>query len=842
MSYANFRTLTIDHTKVPNADQANLPVLFTCQCDTLNGAVDASQTNFTFTVGKQLQNGDYFRIGSEICLVVSGGNTTSQTVARAQKSTTGASHSNGATVINCFLSSSANGGGVTSASGFDFIFALNSNGSSPIAFERVVWDAVNGVTEAWLLIPSASHTTDTVIYVLWGDSGVTTDQSTPATVWAAYKNVEHFGDGTTISVADSTGVNTPTNHGVTATAARIPGGAGSFNGTTEYVDVGNTNSNFTGSITLECWVLANTTATAELIGNQDIGGNNGYQIVLAVAGPQAVFTCFLAVTAATVLSQYVPSNATPLTTGTWFHILATIQAGGGANCAACGVYIDGNPTAPQSIGVPGTGVIGAQTQTLTLGQISTLFFGGKLDECRTGNFWTSADLAKAGHNSQSSPSTFFSLGVISAPSEIHASATLTGTGTLTGRPTVLSSISFPNIFIDTAAPGSGFTGQARRFLEGGQGNYTLTVNQRGTGSIEFYVAGTDSYEPAIGSPVKISQGLSPFLGIVQLFAGIINDFDKKAISDFGDRFITLALGSLELYFDNVRIPPRAYLNFTPGQIVTDLFNTRMTGVPITLGTIEDGPRIPLKVFGKWERVSDAYSDLAVFCGFQWYVDHETSELNFRTPTSDINPTSLLSTMIEWDEGLSHKENRADFRDSQIVELAQAAASISGSVFAGDNSTKDFILDYLVEAVISASITDSTQATATGHFTGQPSPGDTISLSFVPITGVATHFAIIAPGTVNGASNFTFTVTALDDANNVIVGYSGTVHFTANSPNVGGLDVLPGDSGLVSGTGMFTAKFQAGFDISTGGNWLIATDTLDPAVTGRSGSINVVAVP
>ncbi len=413
MAYANVRSLTIDHTKVPNTDQANLQVLFTAQCDTLNGSVDSSQTNFTFTSGKQLQNNDYFAIGTEICKVSSGGGTTSQTVARAQLGSTGASHSSGAVVTNRFLAASAAGGGVTSASGFDVIFASDSAGSTPLSYERVVWNATDGMIEAWVLIPSASHSVDTVIYILWGDSGVTTDQTAPATVWAAYKNVLHFGDGTTLSVADSTGVNTPTNHSVTATAAAVVGGAGAFNGSSQYVDVGNTNSNFTGNITLESWINAASTATAEIIGNTL--GVNGYQLITGIFGPQAVFVPSIATFDATAVSQYVPSNATVMSTGVWCHVIATITAGGGSSCAACKVYMNGGPTVPQSIGATGTGSIGASTTTLTLGQVLTLFFNGSLDECRTGNFVTSADRAASSYNSQFGHATFYSLGVTTGP-------------------------------------------------------------------------------------------------------------------------------------------------------------------------------------------------------------------------------------------------------------------------------------------------------------------------------------------------------------------------------------------------------------------------------------------
>lgn len=94
---------------------------------------------------------------------------------------------------------------------------------------------------------------------------------------------------------------------------------------------------------------------------------------------------------------------------------------------------------------------------------------------------------------------------------------------------------------------------------------------------------------------------------------------------------------------------------------------------------------------------------------------------------------------------------------------------------------------------------------------------------------ATHFSLAAPATATGGSSFSFTVTALDAANNVATGYSGTVHFTTSS----GGALLPGDSKLAGGTGTFTATLD-----SSGSQTITATDMANPTVTGVTNAISV----
>ena len=99
---------------------------------------------------------------------------------------------------------------------------------------------------------------------------------------------------------------------------------------------------------------------------------------------------------------------------------------------------------------------------------------------------------------------------------------------------------------------------------------------------------------------------------------------------------------------------------------------------------------------------------------------------------------------------------------------------------------------------------------------------------------ATHFSVTAPATASGGSNFNITVTALDAANNLATGYSGTVHFSSSDAQA----LLPNSSSseLVDGTGTFTVALQ-----SAGKQTITVTDQSNPTITGVTGSITVALV-
>lgn len=405
MAYANVRSFTIDHTKVPS-NQSNFPVLFTAICDVLNGAINNSVTAIVTTSGKQLQVGDYLKIDSETMLITAG-SAGSYTVTRAQLGSSAASHSDLAPITNLFLASAANGGGVISASGFDIIFATDNAGASPVAYERVLWTATDGMIEAHVLV-SPSSSVDTVMYILWGNAAVTTDQSNPTAVWDSdFILVQHFPDGTTLSVADSTTLNTPTNNGATAVAGQLDGAAG-FNGSSQFVDAGNAVSNVT-TATMEAWINPSSTALGIVVGNQD--GTNGYTMFTQVNGSTLQFAPVVQAQSGGSTSFVIINNSgqPAIAVGTWSLIAARCTAGN------MDVYTNGVKMNQQSS--IGTGAVGSTTSNLRVGRYGSaaFFYPGNIDEVRVSKISRSDDWLATSYATQGHPNTFYSLGTFSPP-------------------------------------------------------------------------------------------------------------------------------------------------------------------------------------------------------------------------------------------------------------------------------------------------------------------------------------------------------------------------------------------------------------------------------------------
>lgn len=284
-------------------------------------------------------------------------------------------------------------------------------------------------------------------------------------------------------------------------------------------------------------------------------------------------------------------------------------------------------------------------------------------------------------------------------------------------------------------PGSGLTDRSRYLFMGdaGQHTFTLQMRQRGNASYSLVVRAGDSYEPTIGSPIFLyDQNAS---GFTLMFSGLLQDFTNRWIGIDGDRYIDCTATSLESVFDTVYAGPMQFVNQTCGTIVASLYNAFETGCPVTLGTIQTGATIPLLVTN-YEKLSDLFDQLATTSNFTWWVDPQTFELNFCAPTAIPAPFTLDSTEILWDT-LNEKFDGADYRNRQAVRLSYDAFPHSMEFFVGAGQAQ-ITLARPVQQVTNAWATLSTPNTATGSFSGNPSPGDTVTIGPAAGTWQALH--------------------------------------------------------------------------------------------------------
>jgi hypothetical protein len=400
--YAYRRSISIDHTKVPNTDQSNFPLLI---------------------------SGTY-----------------------------------------SYLATAANGGNVQSANGYDIIFTSDSGCATKLNHEVEAYTAATGGVNYWVKVPTVSHTSDTVIYMCYGNSSITTDQSNKTGVWdSSFKLVAHLSDGTTLSGNDSTSYgNNGSLNGSSATSGQIYGGA-TMDGSSNYLDFGNSSTlDITSTLTLEVWIKpASASQYAGVLGKWTTGGgtNNAYSFYLGQDVGNNKFT-FIVEQSNGGIAALVANDT--YSSGVWTHFVCT------ADGSTLRIYKNGTVIS-QTASYNGT--IKSITKDVTAGRLrqedNLYSYGGSLDEVRISSAARSADWISTEYNNQSSPATFYVISSsplasaprgadMTTPGIYNASNTSVGTsGSPRGGPGIVTRMLFD---VASVVHASGIEGPSLTFL------------------------------------------------------------------------------------------------------------------------------------------------------------------------------------------------------------------------------------------------------------------------------------------------------------------------------------------------------------------------------------------
>jgi MSHA biogenesis protein MshQ len=303
------------------------------------------------------------------------------------------------------LKTVANGGEVQNASGYDIVFYSDAAKTTPLDFEVETWDGATGELVAWVRIPTLSHTTDTVIYLGWGDAGITTDQSNMTGVWDSnFHAVYHLGGAgySTQQRRDSTSNGNTLGNG-SSTASSGTGVAGPCLSVSTSVnalyaaDVASVR--LTTAFTLEAWVNANNFSGNRSIIAKAHSTVRGYQLRTDVTTgtPSVCFTqgsnVFRTVTGASGLSL-----------STWYHVVGRWDG------STLDLFVNGASTGtPRST----TGTADNVTDALGIGGSGIGASGdpwnGLIDEPRLSAVARSTSYITASYNNQKPSSTFYTV-------------------------------------------------------------------------------------------------------------------------------------------------------------------------------------------------------------------------------------------------------------------------------------------------------------------------------------------------------------------------------------------------------------------------------------------------
>jgi hypothetical protein len=311
------------------------------------------------------------------------------------------------------LKSTGNGGFVTNANGYDIVFFADIGLTTKLDFEieSEGWNAATGDLIAHVRIPTLSHTTDTVFYLGYGKSSITTDQSNMAGVWPSFGEVHHFGNSGIADYSigrrtDSSGnSNTLSNGASFTTPATGEIGKGlDVTNTTQVLASSSSGTNvLAGPMTCEAWVyrLADYTNYRVFLCKGSSSGANprNYTLYTIITSGVASFQVSIGGT----LKNAAGTTAIPAST--WTHIAGTYD---NANLR---VYVngvlEGTTAATGSLDDPAGTVM--MIGCLDYGFGANLPWQGYVDEVRLSSVARDQSWMTAQYNNQKAASTFYTV-------------------------------------------------------------------------------------------------------------------------------------------------------------------------------------------------------------------------------------------------------------------------------------------------------------------------------------------------------------------------------------------------------------------------------------------------
>jgi YD repeat-containing protein len=293
------------------------------------------------------------------------------------------------------LATVANGGHVQNAQGYDIVFTSDSAGQNLLPFEQETYSATTGAINYWVQVPTVSHTTDTIIYMFYGNASITTDQSNKTGVWDAnYKGVWHLSNGTILNSNDSTiNANNGTSKGtVTPVSGQIDGAASTAGGTNNGIGMSNSITTDTSGFTYSFWVKSSGGGTAILRGEDGFGNgwsayvllNSNFQFAIVNSSP----------------SQITLTSNSSVSQGTWYHVAAVWTPGSGMKLYINGVLDSSNTNTSTTLRSSTKGL------QFFIANSTNSSFNGALDQLEISSVARSGSWIATEYNNQSSPSTF----------------------------------------------------------------------------------------------------------------------------------------------------------------------------------------------------------------------------------------------------------------------------------------------------------------------------------------------------------------------------------------------------------------------------------------------------
>ena len=284
--------------------------------------------------------------------------------------------------------------------GDDILFTL-SDKKTKLSHEIERFSGATGELLVWVKVPSLFRNNNTLIYMYYGNSTVSSQQDA-ANVWDSnYVGVWHLKEnpaGTAPQMQDSTSNNNDgTSAGTMTSGDQITGkidGSLDLDGSDDEIRCGNAASlQITAALTVEAWAKTTSTAIVRGIVNKEVTTYDGYQLRKHSDNKYRFAVNNVSATYAESNVAYTDSN--------WHYIV-------GVKSTTNYLYVDGaqqTDTFTQSITESGANLeIGS-----SYSDYSGYHWSGQIDEVRISNIARSDIWIQTQYNNQNAPASFHSL-------------------------------------------------------------------------------------------------------------------------------------------------------------------------------------------------------------------------------------------------------------------------------------------------------------------------------------------------------------------------------------------------------------------------------------------------
>ena len=289
------------------------------------------------------------------------------------------------------------------ADGDDILFT-SADGTTKLSHEIESWNDIPGKLAAWVKVPNLSSSTDTTLYMYYGNAAAANQENVAGTWRAEYKAVYHLHDDSSDSTSNN---NDCTNEGSTNAAGRIAD-AQEFDGVDDILRCGSNASIddiWNGGGTMSVWLEADTRG--------ENSGGRVFQKVVNMDYPAGESAGATRLTFQTKFSSGFGTwrmNSFPITYNNWHLVHQTYNSNSAANDAA--FWVNAVSQAVTETNTPSGTYLGDSINNLSIGNAydTSRTWDGKIDEFRIYDGTLSAGWVTTEYNNQNNPAIFYSVG------------------------------------------------------------------------------------------------------------------------------------------------------------------------------------------------------------------------------------------------------------------------------------------------------------------------------------------------------------------------------------------------------------------------------------------------